>query len=144
MILSKWDKRFLDLAEHVSSWSKDTTKVGAVIVNEDRKVLSLGYNGFPIHVHDHTERYSNRETKYKFVCHAERNALDNVDISVRKCILYATLQPCNECTKSIIQKGIKRVVSYVDKSRPDYSEFKKWSVPMMNEAMVEIIEIERS
>lgn len=107
-----WDQRFMDLAAHVSLWSKDpSTKVGAVIVNSDKLVLSLGYNGFPRGVLDLEERYKDRPTKYLFVAHAERNALDNSYGDMRGATLYTTLCPCNECTKSIIQKGIKKVVS---------------------------------
>ena len=73
--LMKWDKRFLDLSQLISSWSKDpSTKVGAVVVDDDRRVISLGYNGFPRGVSD-DERLDNRESKYKIVTHAEANAL---------------------------------------------------------------------
>lgn len=107
-----WDRRFLNLAEHVASWSKDpSTKVGAVIVNQNNQVLSLGYNGFPRGVEDFEERYNDRPTKYLFVAHAERNALDNAFSDTSGATLYTTLCPCNECSKSIIQKGIKTVVT---------------------------------
>jgi dCMP deaminase len=113
IIYANWDVRFLELAKHVASWSKDpNTKVGAVIVNDNRQVLSLGYNGFPRGVEDRVSRYSDRETKRLFVAHAERNALDNAYVDVRGATLYTTLCPCNECAKSIVQKGIKRVVSF--------------------------------
>lgn len=109
----KWDKRFLELATHISLWSKDpSTKVGSVIVNGKKHVVALGYNGFPRGVSDNESRYDDRSTKYKLVCHAERNALDNAHMDVSGCTLYATLMPCNECTKSIIQRGITRVVCY--------------------------------
>ncbi len=112
IIYANWDVRFLELAQHVSGWSKDpNTKVGAVIVNEQHQVLSIGYNGFPRGVEDRVSRYSDRETKLLFVAHAERNALDNAFVDVRGATLYSSLCPCNECAKSIIQKGIKRVVS---------------------------------
>ena len=108
----KWDKRFLDLAEHVSQWSKDPrTKVGAVIVDDKKRVVSIGYNGFPRGVSDSVDRYEDRPTKHLFVAHAERNALDNAPLSVEGCTIYSPLFPCNECAKSIIQKGIRRVVS---------------------------------
>lgn len=113
IIYTNWDVRFLELASHVSSWSKDpSTKVGAVIVNDNNQVLSLGYNGFPRGVLDKRSRYEDRQTKLLFVAHAERNALDNAFVDVRGATLYTTLCPCNECAKSIVQKGIKRVVSY--------------------------------
>lgn len=117
--MDKWDLRFLSLAVHVSSWSKDPrTRVGAVIVNEQKQVLSLGYNGFPRGVLDIEERYQQRSTKYLFVAHAERNALDNCFTDTRGSTLYTTLAPCNECVKSIIQKGIKRIVTLTSNDRP--------------------------
>ena len=109
----KWDRRFLDLADHIAQWSKDPrTKVGAVIVDEKKRVVSVGYNGFPRGVGDDDSRYVDRPTKHLFVAHAERNALDNAPLMVDGCTLYVPLLPCNECAKSIIQKGITRVVTY--------------------------------
>ena len=68
---SKWDTRFLSLAEHISSWSKDpSTKVGAAIIGPYRDIISLGYNGFPRGVEDTPERLENRELKYKMIVHA--------------------------------------------------------------------------
>lgn len=144
--LSKWDIRFIELASHVSWWSKDpSTKVGSVIVAPDRRIMSLGYNGFPRGVTDLEERLNDRPTKYAFVAHAERNALDNVDVNVRGCTLYVTLQPCADCTKSIIQKGIKRVVCAVDKSKVDhYNTFINYSLVMLNEAGVQVIQIDNT
>lgn len=108
-----WDSRFLQLCSHVASWSKDpSTKVGACVVDSRKRVVSLGYNGFPTGVLDYTDRLNVRETKLLFVCHAERNALDNAPHKVEGCTLYCTLMPCNECAKSIIQNGIKRVCTY--------------------------------
>lgn len=139
--LSKWDARFLELAVHISNWSKDpSTKVGSVIVSPDRRVLSMGYNGFPRGVVDTVERLEDRETKLRYVSHAERNALDNVDQSLRGCTLYCTLQPCSECTKSIIQKGIKRVVAYYNETKKTYVEdFYKYSYNMFYESGVEVL-----
>lgn len=114
-----WDERFLELASLVATWSKDpTTRVGACIVDSKRHVVSVGYNGFPRGIFDMKERYEDRSTKYLFVCHAERNALDNAHCDVTGCVLYCTLFPCNECAKSIIQRGIKEVVTFSD-DRPD-------------------------
>lgn len=119
--MSKWSTRFMALAEHVATWSKDpSTQVGCVIVDKQNRIVSLGFNGFPRGVKDHPGRYLDQETKYLFVAHAERNALDNAPLSVEGCTLYSPLLPCNECAKSIIQKGIKKVVSYVpDADRPN-------------------------
>jgi len=103
----------MSLAEHVATWSKDpSTQVGCVIVDKQNRVVSLGFNGFPRGIKDLTDRYNDKETKYLFVAHAERNALDNAPLSVEGCTLYSPLLPCNECAKSIIQKGIAKVVSY--------------------------------
>ena len=111
--MSKWSERFMHLAEHVATWSKDpSTQVGCVIVDKQNRVVSLGFNGFPRGIKDLVNRYENKETKYLFVAHAERNALDNAPLSVEGCTLYSPLLPCNECAKSIIQKGITKVVSY--------------------------------
>lgn len=112
--MSNWDQRFLELADHIAQWSKDPrTKVGAVIVDEKKRVVSVGYNGFPRGVSDDGDRYDDRQTKHLFVAHAERNALDNAPLMVDGCTLYVPLLPCNECAKSIIQKGITRVVTYI-------------------------------
>jgi len=141
--MADWDKRFLDLAEHVAQWSKDPrTKVGAVIVDEKKRVISVGYNGFPRGVCDDDERYEERETKHLFVAHAERNALDNAPLMVDDCTLYVPLVPCNECAKSIIQKGIRRVVSYVPER--DGTGF-NWNITsaMFVEAGIELFLIDR-
>ena len=138
----KWHRRFFQLAHHVSFWSQDpSTQVGACIVNDDKQVLSLGFNGFPRGVEDRYDRYSHKETKYKFVSHAERNALDNVAVDFKGSTLYSTLFPCCECTKGIIQKGIKTVVTTqpnLDKVHFNYKE----SLEMFEEAKVEIIFVE--
>ncbi len=136
-----WDVRFLDLALHVAQWSKDpSTKVGSVIVRPDKRIVSLGYNGFPRGVCDHEERYTERAVKYKFVSHAERNALDNVSEDVTGCTLYSTLQPCSECAKSIIQKGIEKVVTLVDLDRKELvDDFYNYSYIMLKEANVTIV-----
>ena len=136
--MTDWHKRFLDLCEHVATWSKDpSTKLGSVIVDDKKRIVSVGYNGFPRGVEDFEERYENRPTKYLFVAHAERNALDNAPMMVDNCTMYVTLLPCNECAKSIIQKGIKRVVTY----RPTREDVFNWNITltMFKEAGVDVI-----
>lgn len=140
--MTDWHKRFLDLCDHVSTWSKDpSTKLGSVIVDNKKRVISLGYNGFPRGVFDDEQRYEDRPTKYLFVAHAERNALDNAPMMVDGCTLYVTLEPCVECTKSIIQKGISRVVTY----RPTREDTFNWetSRQMLKESGVELIYMEK-
>ncbi len=109
-MIDKWDERFIKLAEHVAEWSKDpSTKVGAVITR-DKKVVSLGFNGFPAGVDDCARRYDNKLVKYGMIVHAEANAILTAGNSVAGCTIYSTLLTCNECAKLIIQSGIKRVV----------------------------------
>ncbi len=140
--MTDWHKRFLDLCEHVATWSKDpSTKLGSVIVDDKKRVVSIGYNGFPRGVFDYEERYKDRPTKYLFVAHAERNALDNAPMMVDNCTMYVTLLPCNECAKSIIQKGITTVVTY----RPEREDVFNWNTTfaMFNEAGVNVVYVEK-
>jgi len=113
MNLSNWDKRFLELAELVSSWSKDpSTKVGAVIIDDKNIIVSVGFNGFPKGIKDN-ERLQNRDSKYQIIIHAENNALMFAKRPLDNCILYTyPFIPCPRCAGMIIQSGIKRVVSY--------------------------------
>jgi dCMP deaminase len=136
---NKWHRRFFQLAGHVADWSKDpSTQVGACLVNDDKQVISLGFNGFPRGVEDTIERLIDKETKYKFVSHAERNALDNAFVDTKGSTLYSTLFPCNECAKGIIQKGIKTVVtSKPDMARTHNNLETSWT--MFKEAGVEVI-----
>ena len=139
----KWDQRFLDLADHIALWSKDPrTKVGAVIVDAKKRVVSVGYNGFPRGVGDDDSRYVDRPTKHLFVAHAERNALDNAPLMVDGCTLYVPLKPCVECAKSIVQKGIMKVVTY--KPDRDGTGF-NWHITdiIFKEAGVVVIELDR-
>lgn len=139
-MISKWDLRFLRLADHVSSWSKDPhRKVGCVIVDQFKRVVSMGYNGFPSGVSDADSRYNDRNVKRLYVAHAEQNALDNRVSSVRGFTLYCQFYPCNECAKSIISSGIKRVVTTVpimdnDGDRHHWRE----SILMFTESGVEV------
>lgn len=141
--LDKWDSRFMELATHVAEWSKDPkVKVGSVITTADHRVMSLGYNGFPRGVEDLEERLQQSDVKLKMIAHAERNALDNVDTNIRGCTMYATLQPCADCAKSMIQRGITRLVCRVDPRRAKYhEEFTRYSMLMFNEAGVEVVQI---
>lgn len=117
----KWDEYFMGVALLSAQRSKDeNTQVGACIVNDDRKILSVGYNGMPIGCNDEDmpwDRHGDSlETKYLYVCHAELNAILNNDSgSLKGAIIYVTLFPCNECTKAIIQSGIKEIVYLSDK-----------------------------
>ena len=116
LILSnKWDIRYLQLAEEVASWSKDpSTQIGAIAVGNKGQVLSQGYNGFPRGIIDKDAYYLDRETKYKYVVHAEMNVIYNATyngVSLDGATLYVTGLPvCSDCAKGVIQVGIQRVV----------------------------------
>lgn len=118
-----WDQRFLELAQHIAQWSKDpSTKCGAVIAR-NKRVISMGYNGFPQQVNDCTARYENRELKYKMVLHAEVNALMFAQQDLAGCTLYVwPMPPCSRCACQIIQAGIKRVVSI----EPTQEQKERW------------------
>ena len=126
-----WDLRFIDLAAHISTWSKDpSTQVGAVIVNKDRIVVGMGYNGFPRGVLDLPERYTDRDTKYKMIVHAEVNAILQAGQLAKGATLYvypSFAEPpiCNECCKFAIQAGIKEIVGL--KSHKDDERNKRWA-----------------
>lgn len=108
----KWEKRFLAMSQLVASWSKDpSTKVGSVIVDRNRLVVGVGYNGFPRGIKDTKERLEDRPTKYSLIVHAEANAILNASASVQDCVLYSVQIPCHECCKLIIQAGIGGVVA---------------------------------
>ena len=116
-----WDAYFMGIAMLSAKRSKDpSTCVGACIVGQDNRILSLGYNGMPQGCSDDEypwERDGEElDTKYLYVCHAELNAILNYTGShIKGAKIYTTLFPCNECTKAIIQAGITEVIYYSDK-----------------------------
>jgi dCMP deaminase len=136
----KWERRFMALAAHVATWSKDpSTKVGAVIVDEERRVVGMGYNGFPRGVTDKPTRYDDKPTKYKMIVHSEANAILNANTNIEGCILYGTKFPCSECAKLIIQSGIRQVWSPAPKSGEVWTEDSDFSKQMFREAGVDVI-----
>jgi len=116
-----WDSYFMGIAKLSGMRSKDpNTQVGACIVSNDNKILSMGYNGFPLGCSDDEFPWAREggmlETKYAFVTHSELNAILNYrggNLVGTK--LYVSLFPCNECAKAIIQAGIKEIVYSDDK-----------------------------
>ena len=113
MNTTKWDERFIGLAKVVGSWSKDpSTQVGAVIVDQKKRIISIGFNGFPTGIEDSNELLLDREQKYEIIVHAEANALMFANRSVEGCTIYTyPFQPCSKCAGLIIQAGLTRVVS---------------------------------
>lgn len=116
-----WDQYFMGIALLSAQRSKDnSTQVGACIVSEENKILSVGYNGMPTGCSDDCMPWEREgpplESKYFYVCHAELNAiLNNNGLSLKGARIYTTLFPCNECAKAIIQSGIKKVIYLSDK-----------------------------
>ena len=116
-----WDEYFMGISKLSGMRSKDpSTQVGACIVSEDNKILSMGYNGFPIGCNDDEFPWEREgellDTKYAFVTHSELNAILNYrGGSLAGAKLYVSLFPCNECAKAIIQSGIRTIVYECDK-----------------------------
>jgi dCMP deaminase len=127
------------MAEYAASASKDpSTKVGAVIIDEKRRIVSIGYNGFARGVEDTIERLEDRELKYRMIIHAERNALMFANRSVDGCTLYTwPFQPCTVCAALVIQSGIKRVVAPTSLN-PRWMDDFKLSSALFGEANVTV------
>lgn len=141
MLNQKWDERFYNLSKHIAEWSQDpSTKVGAVIVDNNKRIISLGFNGLPQGIKD-DDRLDNRDFKLKTIVHAEVNAIlfANKDLS-NACLYTWPLPPCSNCASIVIQSGIKRIVC------PDDSIIKeRWkesvaiSLKLFEEANIEVV-----
>ena len=110
----KWNKRFLALAQHIAGWSKDpSTQVGAVIVDRNRKIISVGYNGFPSSMGDLRDRYHDRDDKYDRIIHAEMNALLTAQRPMDKDMVLYTwpMLPCHRCVVHLLQAGLRIFVA---------------------------------
>jgi dCMP deaminase len=144
---SSWNRKYIELTQYIAQWSKDrSTKVGAVIVSLDNRVISMGYNGFCRGIDDDLEERHERPAKYFWTEHAERNAIYNAafhGIKIEGATLYCSLFPCVDCARAIIQSGIKNihVLSTPDFSHKTYGEQFKVSLEMFREADVNIFYI---
>ena len=140
-----WDEYFMGVALLAAERSKDpNTQVGACIVDENRRILSTGYNGFPHGCSDDDFPWNRDEalgeTKYQFVVHAELNAiLNSRGKSLSGSTLYVGLFPCNECAKAIIQAGVKEVVYLSDKYNGTVSDIA--SKRMLNAAGIKLTKL---
>lgn len=141
-----WTEYFGELLEVIKKKSKDpSTKVSAIITDEHMAIVSTGFNGFPKGVKDDSERYNNRELKYKIICHAEMNAIllaARRGTKIEDCTLWINRFPCCECAKAIIQSGIKLII-IIDKEnnqefRERWAESMKLAQEMFDEAKVKI------
>lgn len=136
--LSVWDERFLALASHISTWSKDpSTKVGAVIVRPDRTIASSGYNGFPRGVDD---IYLDRDHKLLRTVHAELNAILTAKEPLTGCTLYVSpLFPCSNCAAAIIQSGITKIIARMQgRPRPEWAASFEAAQDMFSQAHIEV------
>jgi len=139
-----WDDYFMGIAMLSAKRSKDpNTQVGACIVNEDNRIVGIGYNGFPKGCSDEEFPWDRDgeylDTKYPYTVHAEINAILNSIKALQGCTLYVALFPCNECAKAIIQSGITKVVYLSDKYAETDSV--KASKKMFNAAKVELVHL---
>lgn len=140
-----WDEYFMGIAHLSSKRSKDpNTQVGACVVDQDNKIVTVGYNGMPRGVKDSEVPWAReggfKETKYAYVVHAELNAILNTPRSLKGCALYVSLFPCNECAKAIIQSGIKKIVYESDKY--DGTDGNVVSKKMLKLAGIELVKLD--
>lgn len=140
-----WDEYFMGVAVLSAMRSKDpNTQVGACIVNQKKRIVGIGYNGFPYGCDDDTFPWDNKaegflNNKYPYVVHAEPNAILNATCSLEGCTLYVTLFPCNECAKLVIQSGIKKIVYMDDKYSGTDSDIA--SKKMLDAAKIEYVKM---
>lgn len=134
----------IDMARHVAKLSKDpSTKVGAVIFDPKRRLVSAGYNGFARGVKDTPERLNDRDTKYRLILHAEKNAIMFATGPTDNCTLVVTHPCCAQCAALTIQAGIKHVVW----PRPSKDFMSRWAddyaftLAQFGEAGVEVTEV---
>lgn len=138
--MDKWDHRYMHLANVVAEWSKDpSSRIGAVAVSGTGQILTTGYNGFPRGIND-DDRLHDRPVKYKYIVHAEQNAIYNANyngVSLKGATMYvAGLPCCSDCAKGIIQVGIKRVVMDGDPHNERWRESVDLTLNMFDEAGV--------
>jgi dCMP deaminase len=142
--LMEWDQYFIEMATLVSKKSKDrSTKVGCVIVGPNHEVRTTGYNGFCRGINDDIDERHDRPEKYFWVEHAERNAIYNAarnGIPLEGCTAYVSnLLPCADCTRGMIQSGIKRIMFCSGEANEKWSESFQRSLIMAREAKVEML-----
>ena len=135
----------IGMAQHVALLSKDpSTKVGAVIFDPKRRLVSAGYNGFARGVKDSPERLNNRDTKYRLILHAEKNAIMFAKASLDDCTMVVTHPCCAQCAALAIQAGIRHVVwpkpskDFMTRWADDYT----FTLAQFGEAGVTVTEIE--
>jgi dCMP deaminase len=142
-----WTDYFLNIAEQVKLKSKDeSTQIGAVIVGEDKEVLSTGYNSFPRGLDDSLKERQERPEKYFWMEHAERNAIYNaarIGVSLKNSTIYLTSGlPCMDCARGIVNSGVTTVYCKevcTTKNKEKWEESQKKSLLLLNECGVNVI-----
>ena len=142
ILSSNWDTRYLALAWHFGTWSKDPSRqIGAVAIGPKGEIIAQGYNGFPRGIEDTDERYEVREEKYKYVVHAEMNCIYNAasnGVSLKDSTVYVHgLLACSECAKGLIQVGVKRVMAFSKDTPERWIESNKLTEELFEEAGIE-------
>lgn len=142
--MADWDARFIAMAGHIATWSKDrSSKVGVVIVGPSREVRATGYNGFPRGVREDVPERHERPAKYLWTEHAERNAIFNaarIGVATAGCAMYMAWFPCAACARAIVQAGIVRLVaSRPDLDDPRWGEEFKVAVAVLEEGGVDVV-----
>ena len=142
-------EKFLPIAQAIAQLSKDpSTKIGCLALNDDGIVLAVGYNGFPRGVDDSHHRYEDRETKYKLISHGEQNLVAQAAYAGHSLkgstVVLSGLYPCSNCAKSLVQAGVKRIITPPPGSNPRWSDDSEWSKILFSEASVEIIYVEKT
>lgn len=152
--INKWDNHFLQMALLNAKLSKDpSTKVGAIIIGEEKELISAGFNGFPRGVEDTVERLNDRETKLSIMVHAEMNAIlaaAKLGIKIKKCTMYIGAISsngdiwgglCSNCAKHIIQTGISKIVTYNFSSVPErWLKDLNYSKEILKESNIQYVE----
>lgn len=141
----KWIDRFMGLAKTIAAFSKDPDcKVGAVIVNPKRIMISSGYNGFPYGIEDRHERLTNKTVKRELTLHAETNAILNADVDLYACAMFITKPPCIHCALMVIQSGISMIVMPKLDAGSSWFEQNRRAMQLLCEAGIRVIEVENS
>ncbi len=141
--MADWDSRFMDLARHVGTWSKDRSRqVGCVVVGSDNSVRALGFNGFPRGLDDEKEHRHQRPAKYLWTEHAERNAIYTAarnGVSLAGSRMYLPWFPCVDCARAIVQAGIIELIALPpDLADPQWGEGFAVSLELLKEALVTV------
>jgi dCMP deaminase len=133
--MTNWDHRFMALAMHIATWSKDrTTKVGCVIVGSVHEIKAIGYNGFVRGANDTLDERHQRPAKYDWTEHAERNAIyqaARLGISLSGSKMYLPWFPCIDCARAIVQVGISELIAY----QPDMNH-ERWGTHFANSTLL--------